>query len=137
MGSMKRSPKKKGRFVGIPYHVAKSLPFAQLKAAEVKLLVDLLCQCNGRNNGCLSACHALMKERGWASSSLHRAFSGLISKGFLVVTRQGWKQRGRPTLVAITWNGIDEPVKGVQYDDGISPGNIPLGYWCKSPSSWK
>lgn len=137
MGSNKHQRRKNGRFIGIPYHVANSEIFGHLKGAEVKLLIDLLCQRNGSNNGCLSPCYSLMKKRGWAKSSLHRAFSGLVDKGFLVVTRQGWKVRGRPTLVAVTWDGIDESRPGVEYDDGITPSPVPLGYWCKEPALWK
>jgi hypothetical protein len=79
MSQYKKS--KSGRFLGIPMTVAKSSYFAQLKAQEVKLLIDLLTQYNGFNNGSLSPCITLMKERGWAKSSLYRAFNGLLDKG--------------------------------------------------------
>lgn len=128
--------KKGGRFIGIPYHVANSGSFGSLRAPEVKLLIDLLTQYHGKNNGCLSPCHALLKKRGWASSSLYRTFTSLVHNGFLVVTRQGWKVRGKATLVAITWNGIDEAIK-CEYDDGIIPSPIPLSYWSKDKSTWK
>ena len=128
---------KKGRFVGIDYDVAKSKPFAELKAPEVKLLFDLMVQYNGRNNGRLSPCHTLMKERGWAKSSLYRAFSNLQHTGFVVVTRQGTKIRGMATLVAVTWERIDEPCNAVEYDGGIESIHLPLSYWCKAKSSWK
>lgn len=138
---MSKAPKnlkaKKGRFVGIPYEVARSKPFIDLRAPEVKLLFDLMCQYNGSNNGCLSPCHTLMRERGWAKSSLYRAFVNLEHSGFVTITRSGWKIRGIPTLVAVTWNPIDEPRNGVEYDDAISPSNIPLNYWCKAKASWK
>ena len=129
--------KKYERFVSIPYHVISSAPFACLKAPETKLLLDVLLQYNGRNNGMLSACYALMEKRGWASTSLHRAFNNLQHAGFFVVTRQGWKQRGKPTLVAVTWKGIDEPRQGIDYDEGITPSNSPLSYWCKAKAGWK
>lgn len=101
-------------------------------------MVDLLTQRNGINNGSLSPTYELMKKRGWEGkrSSLYRAKDGLINKGFIVVTRQGWKQRGRPTLVAITWDGIDE-CPGIEYDDGVVPSHMPLNYWCKDPSIWR
>ena len=138
MGQAKKQIRKKPeRFVGIPYNVANSHHFGMLEAREVKLLLDLLIQRNGRNNGCLSPCHSLMKKRGWAPSSLYRAFTGLIKKGFVVVTRQGWKVRGKPTLIALTWDGIDEPVQGVEYDDHIKISHIPLNYWCKHPETWR
>jgi hypothetical protein len=129
--------KRKGRFLGIPYSVVNSAPFAELRAPEVKLLVDLLLQYNGRNNGTLSPCHTLMEKRGWAKSSLHRAFSNLQHLGFLVVTRQGWKRRGKATFVAITWLEINEPQNGIEYDDGIASSNKPLSYWCTAMKSWK
>lgn len=130
-------PVKGSRFVGIPHDVASSIVFARLKAPEVKLMVDILIQYNGRNNGMLSACHTLMKKRGWAKASLYRAFCNLQHAGFVVVTRQGWKRRGKPTLLALTWNGIDEPRNGVEYDQGIAPSHTPLNYWCKVKSAWK
>jgi len=122
----------KGRFVGIPYHVANSPEFAELNGNETRLLVHLLLQYNGQNNGKLSTTLSLLRERGWSSSNLYRAHKGLLEKGFLVVTLQGWKQRGHPTLVAITWNGIDEC--GIEYDDGIVISTVPLGLWKKQTS---
>lgn len=130
--------RKKGRFVGIPYYVAISPQFTALAPGELKLLIDLLCQRNGKNNGRLSPTYELMKGRGWLGkkSSLYRAKDGLIDKGFIVVTRQGWKQRGKPTLVAVTWDGIDESAD-VEYDEGIKSNPIPLNYWCKDPRLWR
>jgi len=122
--------------VGIPYYVVNSEQWAGLKAPEVKLLVDVRLQYNGSNNGNLSACHTLMKKRGWAKSSLYRSFTKLVYSGFLVVTRQGMKVRGMPTLVAITWCGIDEPKK-CQYDFGINSHPVPLKHWQKPISKWK
>ena len=128
--------KPKERFVGIPYHVASSERFCSLSAHAVKLLVDLSHQRNGRNNGQLSPCMALMKERGWKSSStLHKAFIELKDKGFVVVTKAGKKLRGHPTLVAFTWDGIDDCE--VKFDDGIKASGLPLGYWRLPFDKWK
>lgn len=134
MSNTKR--KKKGRFIGIPYNIATSEPFAKLKPPATKLLLDLLTQYTGSNNGMLSPCHSLMKERGWAKSSLYRAYSSLVHSGFIVVTRQGQKIRGFPTLIAVTWNGIDEPRK-CQYDYGIKVSPVPLSCWCKHKTTWE
>ena len=131
--------KQKGRFVGIPHVVVGSDPYVNLSAPEVRLLWDLMYQYNGVNNGMLSPCLALMEKRGWAKTSLNRAFNGLQHSGFVVVTRQGWKKRGKPTLVAVTFKGIDTPYedKGIEYDSGIVPTKMPLNYWCKIKSCWK
>ncbi len=127
--------KNKSRFIGIPYHVANSEQFAKLKAPAVKMLIDLLTQYNGRNNGLLSPCYTLMKKRGWSKSSLYRAYSTLVHTGFIVVTRQGMKIRNYPTLVAITWNGIDEPIK-CKFENGIKPSPVPLSYWKTDKTNW-
>jgi len=127
--------KKKGRFIGIPYHIAISEQFRSLKAPHVKLLVDLLTQYSGNNNGMLSPCHTLLKKCGWPPASLYRAYAYLVHSGFIVVTRQGLKIRGFPTLVAITWNGIDEPIN-CRYDTGIKVSPAPLSYWKLEKSSW-
>jgi hypothetical protein len=127
--------KQKVRFIGIPYHVATSEQFARLRSPDVKLLIDLLTQYNGKNNGMLSTCHALMCKRGWAKSSLYRAYASLVHAGFIVVTRQGFKIRGFPTLIAITWNGIDDPIK-CKFDINVKISPVPLSYWKVDKSKW-
>ncbi len=129
-------PKQKERFIGIPYRVANSVQFAALSAFENKLVLDLLLQYSGRNNGALSPTYSLLCKRGWAKGSLYRTFQSLEAKGFIVVTRRGWKQRGKPTLVALTWRGIDE-VPGIEYDEGIVASPAPLSYWCLAQECWK
>lgn len=134
MGNQHRK-RQKSRFIGIPYHVASSKQFAALKPPAIKLLVDLLIQYTGSNNGMLSPCYQLMKNRGWAKSSLYRAYSSLVHTGFIVVTRQGMKIRGMATLVAITWNNVDVPTN-CKFDDGVKPSNVPLSFWNKEKSTW-
>lgn len=127
----------RGRFVGIPHHVASSPQWCGLSAHEQKLLFDLSYFYNGSNNGNLTAAHAIMEVRGWANSTLHRALKAIKDKGFVVVTRQGWKQRGKPTLLALTWHGIDEPPQRIEYDAGVRPDPVPLNYWNKPPECWQ
>lgn len=134
MASIDRK-KAKGRFIGIPYHVANSKQFSLLRAPAIKLLIDLLLQYNGKNNGMLSPCYALMKKRGWARSSLYRAYAVLVHSGFIVVTKQGIKIRGHPTLVAVTWRGIDEPIN-CKFDTDIKVSPVPVSYWNSDKSVW-
>ena len=137
MGTNRRA--KKGRFVGIPYHVASSHQFTSLSAHGCKLAFDLSYQYTGSNNGSLSACWTLMRKRGWKSSStVHKALRELLEKGFVIKTKLGRKQRGHPTLLALTWHGINEPQnQSVEYEDGVTSSNTPLSYWCKAPQPWK
>lgn len=128
----KLNSRRKGRFIGIPYHVANSTQFAKLSSHANKLLLDLLLQYTGSNNGRLSACWTLMRLRSWKSSStLYKAKKELLDKGFVVVTKTGFKMRGHPTLLAITWNGIDE-CKGVQFEENVRPSPVPLSSWNKA-----
>lgn len=129
MGSAKK--RKNERFVGIPYRVATHPNFVLLPAQQFKLLFQIWTQYNGKNNGNLTACWSVMRGQGWVGrGSLYRAFSGLKEKGFVVVTRQGKKVRGHPTLLAVTWSGIDDCE--IEYDPGIKPSGTPLRYWERS-----
>lgn len=131
---MARPQKTKERFIGIPYRIAATAQFGDLSAYETKFLMDLLFQYNGRNNGALSPTFSLLHKRNWAKGTLHRTFVSCEAKGWVVVTRRGWKQRGKPTLVALTWRGIDEC--GIDYDEGIKPSPVPLNYWCLDRRAW-
>jgi hypothetical protein len=78
-----------GRFCGIPHSLMDTPAYISLSPGAVKLFLDLLRQFNGRNNGCIVAVHSQLKQRGWAESSMHKALSELIRKGFLVRNFQG------------------------------------------------
>jgi len=96
-----------GTFVSLPHAILESQEWATLSAFEVRLLVDVYGQYNGRNNGALCAAWALMKKRGWRSQdTLNRALGGLQAKGFLIKTRQGGKHRC--SLFAVTWREIND-----------------------------
>ncbi len=107
-----------------------------LSGLEMLLLIHLLLQFNGRNNGNLTPAYSLMKECGWTSTgSLYKARQGLEHKGFIVVTKQGRKIKGDCTLVAITWNGIDDPIKWL-YDEKVNVSPVPLNYFLKAKEDW-
>jgi hypothetical protein len=119
-----------GRFVGIPVHILESQEYAALQSNTVKLLLDLLCQYNGYNNGDLCATWSLLSKRGWKSRDTRdRALKQLLASSFIVKTRQGEKGHTsghrKPTLYAVTWLGIDE-CKG-KLD--IRPNPAPLNTW--------
>ncbi len=96
-----------GTFSALPHAITNSHEYATLSPRAVKLLVDMLAQFRGNNNGDLAACPALLKPRGWRSNSgLQRATQELLAKGFLLQTRLG--SRNRAALYAITWLAVDE-----------------------------
>ena len=108
----------------LPHNVTNSEQFASLSAYAVKLLVDMLNQYHGKQNGDLSAAWTLMEKHGWSgNSTLRKALLELERKGFIVKTRQGGRHKA--SLYAVTWLGIDE-CNG-KHDHVVSP--VPLNYW--------
>ena len=117
-----------GSFVSLPHSVLKHPAFATLTPRGTKLLIDLATQYRGKNNGDLSMPLSQMRNRGWNSSDqLQKAKNELIERGFIVVSRQGG--RNKCSLYGITWQPIDD-CKG-KLDIGAS--NKPLNLW----KGWK
>jgi len=121
--------KHKGRsdtppFVMLRRDIMRYENFKTMGGNPTKLLIDLLSQYNGRNNGDLCAAWTLMKERGWNSKgTLHRSLKELLQRGWIVKSRQGGKHKA--SLYAITWLPIDEC-------DGkldIAPTITPINSW--------
>lgn len=99
--------KEGGSFIALAHAWIKSPQWAALSPFELKLLIDLGSQYNGRNNGDLCAALSVMKGYGWRSSAtLNKAIRGLIAKGWLDLSRQGGRHLA--SLYALTIWGIDE-----------------------------
>jgi len=127
---------KPARYVSIPIHVLESDAGLSLTGIEMRLLVHLLLQYNGKNNGNMSPTYTLLKEMGWLSKgTLYKARQGLEHKGFIVVTKQGRKIRGDCTLIAITWAAIDD-CRRWEYEDEIKVSNTPLNYFQYPKEKW-
>ena len=94
-------------FVMLPHHVLGHEIFRTLSCRATKLLIDLLAQYRGYNNGDLAATLKMMQERGWNSSDqLQKAKNELIEKDVIIVARQGG--RNKAGLYAVTFFPIDE-----------------------------
>ena len=100
----KREP---GSYVALPHAVLRSEEFKGLSALACKLLLSLLTQYVGDNNGDLCAAWTVMKGvYGWRSKdSLAKALNELQETGFIIKTRQGGRHRA--SLYAVTWFEID------------------------------
>ena len=78
-----------------------------LSAYACKLLLDLMSQFQGDNNGDLSCAWSYMSKRGWRSrTTLWRAQKELLEKGFIFMTRMG-HMPSTCSLFAITWFPLD------------------------------
>lgn len=114
-----------GPFVGLSRDFTESLVLATLSPYGSKLLLDLLAQYNGLNNGDLSTTWSIMAKRGWSGrSTLGKAQKELLDTGLLLLTRQGGKHR--PNLYALSFMCIDE-CKGKLEE--LSPTKVPLDTW--------
>lgn len=110
-------------FLSIPKDVIDSEAYRSLGGWEVKLLVDVAAQFNGKNNGDLTAAFSVMRARGWKSpGTLNKALKELLRKGLLQETRSGG--RHRCTLYAVTWRGIDECKGKLEVNPTIAPSNL-------------
>jgi hypothetical protein len=112
-----------GGFVALPFMVLRSDEFASLSAIAVKLLVDLLAQYRGDNNGDLTVTWSVMKMRGWRSrDTLERARRELLTNSWIALTAQGGLHR--PSLYGVTFFALDESPK---FD--YSARSFPRGAW--------
>ena len=108
----KNSKWSKDPFIQIPHPVLKSVAYINLGSWARTLLIELMLQYNGKNNGDLSAPYSLMKQRGFNSSgTLSKAGKELQKNGLIQITKLPRKTGTTfemTKLVALTWLPIDE-----------------------------
>lgn len=109
-----------GRYVPLMYRVIRSRSFASLSPYAIKLLVDLLSQYRGNNNGDLCIAWRLMLERGWKSkATLEKARKELLTADWIEVSRQGGVNR--PSLYGLTFYALDDCEGKLDIHSTISP----------------
>ena len=95
-----------GRFVQLPHKLLNDPDYIELSNKAKVLLVDVIYQYNGNNNGDLSITLRILSKRGWNSNSqIASAKNELISRKWIELTRMGG--RNKPSLFAMTWKRID------------------------------
>jgi hypothetical protein len=116
------------QFLGIPHSIIKSSEFAALTGGELKMLLDLAAQYDGKNNGNFDITQLEVRwdAKGnpsrekiaklkpvkfpgarWPSDSKRRRCEkGLLEKGWIFKTKQGGLGIG-PNLYAISWWPVD------------------------------
>lgn len=77
------------RYVGIDRVIAEHPAYLEAPLIEKQLYFDLRRQCNGRNNGNITAALSVMARYGWSRRSLFKALKGLRRRGLIKVTREG------------------------------------------------
>jgi hypothetical protein len=100
-----------GRFVGLPHVVIKNKDYIELSYKSKALLIDLMLQYNGRNNGDLTTALAILRDRGWKrQATIGEAVKELIDANLIIRTREGQFRNpfSRCALYAVTWQPIDD-----------------------------
>ncbi len=85
--------------------------YCNLSGAGAKLLMDLACQFNGRNNGDLQVAYSTLSKRGWRSrQTISRAVAELLNAELIVKTREGkfTNPGGQCALYALAWVQIHD-----------------------------
>lgn len=114
-----------GPFTPLPRDFLQSELLRSLSPYGIKLLMDLLAQYNGCNNGDLCITWSLMVQRGWSGKSiLAKAQKELIDSEILILSRQGGRHRAN--LYALSLYSIDE-CKGKIEE--VQPTKEPIKKW--------
>jgi hypothetical protein len=93
----------RGTYTALPHALLDSTAFHGAGHPAKALLLELLRQHNGRNNGRLQLTGAWLSSRGWKSADvIQRAIVELMERGLVVRTKQGGLNIG-PSLYALTW----------------------------------
>lgn len=122
----------KGRFGMVPEAVHESRAYRSLSPRAAKLLLDMLMQYDGKNNGDLNAAFHDLKPYGWGSkNNLHRAAMELLESRLIYRTRVGGRNN-TCSLYALAWQPIDEcrheGTGSLKFDPGVKIGEAPGGW---------
>lgn len=94
-------------FVGIVRSAFEAPAFCDLSPHACKLLLELMQQYRGNNNGDLTVAWSVVEKRGWRSrTTLWRCKAELIKAGFVYITRKG-HMPSTCELLALTWFPLD------------------------------
>jgi hypothetical protein len=103
-----KSKRPSGRFYALPAAVLQSPAYVALSPHAIKLMMDMLEQYRGDDNGRMICTWAHMHEkRGWKSrDTLDKARAELITAGFLFETVKG-RRPNRASWYALTFFSLD------------------------------
>lgn len=94
-------------FQPIPKDVLRMKEFQDLPASSKALMLDLMGQYDGRNNGKLCPAFEVMRRTGWVSKgTVQRAKDALVDTPFAVLTRMGHPPR-TVDWIGFTWWKLD------------------------------
>ncbi len=123
MGRKQNAEQVAGRFAALPHAVMDSTAFMGASYSARSLLLELVRQHTGKNNGHFQLASGWLRRRGWNSSdTVQRAKVEVIARQLAIKTRLGGLNAG-PDLWAVTWLPISDyagltEVSGKNYHPG-------------------
>ena len=101
-------------FVIVPRRVLASDEWLRLPDGARSLMLDLMQQYSGGNNGRLTPAYEVMKRYGWISKSkLHRAKLALLETSFTILTRRGHPPRTSEWIAFNWWSLNHHPTMDI------------------------
>lgn len=108
MGRRQNSEQVAGRFAALPHAVMDSTAFMGASYSARSLLLELVRQHTGKNNGHFQLATGWLRRRGWKSSDMvQRAKAEVMTRQLAIKTRLGGLNAG-PDLWAVTWLPISD-----------------------------
>jgi len=105
MSTRKKPPREMGpgAYCALPFCVLDGNAYRGLSHPARALLIEVLRQHNGSNNGKMQLASGYLRKRGWPSADVNqRAKSELLESGLVIKTKLGGLNSG-PDLWALTW----------------------------------
>ena len=114
-----------GAYNAISHQFLRSQTLRSLTPKANKLLLDMLSQFNGFNNGDICITWKLMRQRGWRSKdTLNKARKELLDMGVIEIARRGGLNRA--SLYALTLFAVNECKGKLDITPTTSPKSIYL-----------
>lgn len=106
---MKGRDGKKGRFIMLPLSVFRSEACASLTHAYFRLMLALVADYNGHNNGALALTRPQARKSGIGSNAtISKGLRELERRGLIVKTDPGMLRPPKPARFALTWQVLDK-----------------------------
>ncbi len=113
-----------GSYTPLPHALLDAQAFVGASDRAKSMLLELLRQHTGKNNGHLQLSVCWLKKRGWKSvSAIQLAKAELLERGLVILTRKGGLNAG-PDHFAVTWLNVSNYV-GLD----LKPGGFAPGAW--------
>lgn len=113
-----------GSYTPLPHALLDSVAYMGASARAKAMLIELVRQHNGRNNGQFQLSIGWLRKRGWTSTrAIQLGKAELIERGLAIQTKRGGLNAG-PDRYALTWLNVSD-YAGLD----LKPGTFAPGAW--------